>query len=206
MKGTTHVLFVTDMSGSMHHLAAAVRRGFAEYVDALRRENGGDRFRLTVIVFNTKAQTLCACVPLSQAPDMTKAYQPIGGTALRDALGGALSRKLDLGDDDRVLCVIQTDGWENASVDYSEEQVRDLLAEREASGRWTFVYLGAGPDTWQQAESLGIRRTAYVNTEHSKEGTISMYSNLSTATRSFARGASADETVAMITDNSKTTP
>jgi hypothetical protein len=49
---------------------------------------------------------------------------------------------------ERALCLIITDGEENASRETTLGQVKAVIREREARGDWTFAYLGATPDRW----------------------------------------------------------
>ena len=47
-----------------------------------------------------------------------------------------------------ILCVIITDGHENASQEFSLETIKKLISEKEEQGNWTFVYLGADLEAW----------------------------------------------------------
>lgn len=55
----------------------------------------------------------------------------------------------------RVLCVVVTDGYENASEYASVEALRQAIHERESAG-WTFIYLGANQDAWATGEATGF--------------------------------------------------
>ena len=55
---------------------------------------------------------------------------------------------------ERVVVVTITDGLENASREFSREDIRTLIAEREADG-WVFVFLSAGLDTYNESRSFG---------------------------------------------------
>jgi hypothetical protein len=57
-----------------------------------------------------------------------------------------------------VVMVILTDGYENASQRYTLKNVKDMVEEREASGTWTFSFLGATLDAVDVAEQMSIRR------------------------------------------------
>jgi hypothetical protein len=197
-KGTTHVLFVTDMSGSMSPLADDVRGGFNTYIADLAAKPGN--FRLSVTVFDTEFIALCVDTPLAAVPKLDRRnYQPRGGTALFEAVGrtvtGFEERVPDLHPDDRVLVVIQTDGAENSSaVEWRDPgTVAALIKARELGGQWSFIYLGAGVDTWAQARSMGVSRDSYVNVAATSEGTAGTYSGLTHASVAFAAGASGAE-------------
>jgi hypothetical protein len=54
-----------------------------------------------------------------------------------------------------VIVVVLTDGQENASLEYTLEDVRKQITERTAHG-WKFVFLGAAQDAWEQARTMGV--------------------------------------------------
>ncbi len=187
---TTHVLLITDMSGSMAGLANDVRGGFNTYVDELRADTDQD-YRLSVTLFDTEFVELCKAAPLGDVPALDEAnYRPRGMTALLDAVGMTVAGfdETKLADDDRVLVVVQTDGHENSSREYRRDQIADVIKAREATGKWSFIFLGAGPDTWQQAAGMGFARDATVSIAADAKSTAGTYSGLSGATRSYSRG------------------
>lgn len=192
---TTHVLMIVDMSGSMAPLAADVRGGFNTYVQDLQGQPG--KYRLTACLFDTEFISLCTDAELTAVPTLTeKNYMPRAGTALLDAVGVTVTgfeSRVTLTDADRVLVVIQTDGEENSSQEWHWAAIQKLIKDREATGRWSFVYLGAGADTWMQASRMGVAAANYVNTSHSRVGTRSTYSGLTHGTAAYAAGASGAE-------------
>lgn len=76
----------------------------------------------------------------------------IDGT--NEFIGGLVG--VDASEPGRVLCVIFTDGHENASRNVSPEDLRQAVSEREADG-WTFIFMGANMDAWAEASAnLGV--------------------------------------------------
>jgi hypothetical protein len=55
-----------------------------------------------------------------------------------------------------VLVVVMTDGFENASTDYDARTVAELVRDYEQRPNWTFVYLGAGHDSIDDAQRAAI--------------------------------------------------
>lgn len=199
---TTHVLMVTDMSGSMALLASDVRDGFNGYLDELRTSDAD--FRISVVLFDTEIDMLCMDARLTDVPRLTRRnYTPAGGTALYDAIGSTAAsfdrRVPDLLETaDRVLMVIQTDGAENSSMLYSGREIRKLIADKEATGRWSFIFLGAGLSAFREGRNLGLRADQLLRTENTGKSVRDTYSGLSVATRAYSRGATGAETCAIV--------
>ena len=84
---------------------------------------------------------------------------PRGRTALLDAIGKTLNRLYFM---QETICVIITDGLENASTEYEKSTVVSMIEFREKRG-WKFIYLGANQDAIQEGSSLGID-SIYCNT------------------------------------------
>lgn len=203
-KPTTHVLIVTDRSGSMGPLADDVRGGFNQYVDDLRADTES-RYRLTAALFSHEYTSLCVAAKLKDVPKLDRhSYAPGGMTALLDAIGRTITdfeqRVPDLKDGDRVLLVVQTDGQENSSREYRVDQIREMITSRETAGRWSCVFLGAGPDTWTQAGGLGFDRGNTVPVASTSGGTQSSYAGLTAATRAYSRGGTGAEASRVLAD------
>lgn len=205
-KSITHVLQIVDMSGSMYDRADDVRGGVNAYVDGLRQDAGGDNldgreYRLTLTLFDHRYMPLCTAVPLDEVPKLSSEnYVPTGSTALCDAIGrtvGEFEAATTLGANDRVLVVIQTDGKENTSREFSRDLIKKLIEDHEKDQRWAFVYLGAGPGAWTQAADMGFQGTRTIHTDASSAATSGTYSGLIATTRSYASGQGADESVTL---------
>jgi hypothetical protein len=207
MTDTTHVLMVVDMSGSMSPLAEDVRGGFNTYIETLKEGKG--RYRVTATVFDTEFEPLCVASKLKHVPPLTTGnYMPRGMTALCDAIGKTITdfeRLTTLGDDDRVLLVVQTDGEENASREFNATQVKALITERETGGKWVAVFLGANLDSISQAGSMGFTRQNTVDTSlggrlDNATSTRSIYVGAATATMDYAETGVDTALAATITD------
>ncbi|PZG06088.1 hypothetical protein C1I95_32325 [Micromonospora craterilacus] len=187
----------------MYRLAEDVRGGVNSYVEGLAADLERD-YRLTVTTFNTGVTVLCNAVALADVPRLTDVnYRPSGYTALLDAVGKTITefeKATTLGEHDRVLLVVSTDGHENASVEFDRGGIAAMIREREAGGKWSFVFLGAGVDTWRQAEGMGFGRASTVAMASSGPATQASYSGLTTATRSYSRGGTGADTAATLAD------
>ena len=89
-------------------------------------------------------------MPISQAKMDWEQIFPDGMTSLNDAIGESihyLNQKIGaaLSDADAdVIVLIMTDGHENSSKQYSATAVKTLMESCEQSGKWNFLFLGAG--------------------------------------------------------------
>lgn len=190
-KPTTYVLLATDTSGSMGHLADDVRGGYNTYLDGLEQEDV--RYRVTSVLFHTGVTSLCVGAKPKDATRLDdRNYRPGGGTALLDAIGKVITdfevAVPELGADDRVLLVVQTDGQENSSREYSRQGIAKMIKDREAGGKWAAIFMGAGPDTWQQAGGMGFSSSIAVAA--TGQGVVDSYSGLTQTSAAYARGAS----------------
>lgn len=158
MSQPTLVLVILDESGSMGIKRADVIGGFNEFLAKQKTDPSPCRIALTK--FNTE----CSCkpvFPVAEVPELTDhSYLPGGNTALYDAIAQTV-RKADAEKkaDEKVLCLIMTDGEENSSRETTAEQVKQIIADRSGQG-WTFLYIGEQPDKWQK--SFGTANTAAV--------------------------------------------
>ncbi len=154
-----HVAFVLDESGSMRRLAPAVVGGYDEFMEELRE--GGDDTYVSLTLFDTELFLAYLGFPLADVQPLTRmpGYRPRGGTALFDAIAHtvlATDERLSTSglQDDKVMVVVMTDGYENASREYDAKALAALVAEYDARPNWTFVYLGAMHGSMNETRDL----------------------------------------------------
>lgn len=184
------LLFVIDQSGSMASCKQEVIDGFNGYLADRRTEQG--EMVVSAYTFDTTVTQLYNGEPLQKVVDLSAAsYTPAGGTALFDAVGRAISDADKIvRDDDRVLCVILTDGAENMSQEFGGEagqkKIANMIREREGTGRWTFTYIGAAEDAWDAAQSMGIQAgNAAIYNASMVGGTAEAFSRMSRSTAGY---------------------
>lgn len=154
------LVVILDRSGSMYGMEKDTIGGFNSMLAEQRKKDVP--VKVTLITFNQKVDTLYERKPLEEIVDMkAEDYVPQGTTALLDAVGNAL---VGLGADkdvntegNKVLVVITTDGYENASVEWTWSKVRALIKNLEAEKGYQFVFLGADINAERVAEDMGIR-------------------------------------------------
>ena len=180
-----YVTLLLDESGSMQSCKGAAIAGFNEYVGTLRKYPAETRFTLTL--FNSeKMEVRYHDAAVSAITDLdVETYRPDKGTPLYDAIGCTLSSaRQHTVSEARKLCVILTDGEENASREYTRSNVFALIKEFEKEG-WAFLYLGADHDVWAAGESLGVMEQNRI--AFKKEEVGSTFKTLSESTSSYRR-------------------
>lgn len=162
--GTQHLLIVLDRSGSMSSCRSDVIGGTNQFIQD-QKQLKDQEVKATLVIFDDVVEHLCEQVPLEDVPELTEGnYVPRGSTALLDAIGKTIHAAAPkVKKKDRVLMAIFTDGFENASREYTNVSVKALIEEKEQKdGNWTIAYLGANQDAWAIAGQLGI---AFGNTQ-----------------------------------------
>lgn len=187
--GTLHISVVQDSSGSMMGREEATISGFNEYLKTLKRDKDGTPVRLTLTQFDTTYRTLYEDNALADVNEMTnEEFIPGGATALLDAVGDTITRLSKVMDSaDRALVLVMTDGYENSSRRFNHPTIVDLIKEKEGTGRWTFVYLGADQDAWAAGTSLGFRGGNTYSYAGTSSGISSTFSGLAGVTNTHKR-------------------
>jgi uncharacterized protein YegL len=197
-KKLTEMVFVIDRSGSMSGFESDTIGGFNSTIDKQKKEEG-DAIVSTVL-FSDKVEVLHDRVGLKEIGKMTEEeYYVNGCTALLDAVGGTIERirHEQAKDKDKVpdatLFVIITDGLENASREYRQSVVKNLIETRKKDG-WEFLFIGANIDSVTEAAKIGIDADRAVDYRADAVGTALNYQVLHKAIRSVrsAQPLSAD--------------
>jgi Mg-chelatase subunit ChlD len=181
----TLIAVILDESGSMGVARDDVIGGFNRFVDDQRLLP--DSCRLSLTKFNTLCGLLFPPTSLIDIPPLDEAtYTPGGGTALFDAIAETVRvAQVHQHDDERVLCLIITDGHENSSRETTAQQVTDLIRALEARGDWTFVYLGVTPDEFVRDMDLTGTMTATNTAAYDPAAPRLGWETISTRTAAF---------------------
>ncbi len=186
MKAPVNLSVVLDRSGSMRAIASDMIGGFQAFIDEQRQEEGSARISVVQFDGEDPFEVLIDGEDLQTARLDARKYIPRSSTPLLDAVGrmiaridaGVAERKtLELEDEDQVVLII-TDGFENASVEYSLPAVKGLIEARRADG-WVFVFLGADQDSFAEGGRMGVSMSNRRNWDKSAEGTRDMWSHVS---------------------------
>lgn len=181
-------LIILDESGSMSTIAKQAVSGLNETFQTIRnaqKEHQEQQHFISFITFNSaKIRTVFNRQAVSTDKKIKWTdYKPDDCTPLFDAMGRSLNElKKHVGDDDVVLVTIITDGYENASREYSGHDIKRLVAELKGKG-WVFAYIGTNQDVDAVADDMGIRsRMCY---DYSPTGADCMFELERTSKRRF---------------------
>ena len=194
LNDTTELVFILDNSGSMAGMEKDTTGGFNAMIEK-QREVVGEVYVSTVL-FNNSSHVIHDRISIKRIEPMTEQqYRVGGGTALLDAIGGAIhhignvhkyARKEDV--PAKTIFLITTDGMENASHQYSSEQVKKMIKRQEERYGWEFVFGAANIDAVHTAETIGIRRERAANYRQDAEGTEMLFCAMSEAVTSYRKG------------------
>ena len=181
------LVFVMDRSGSMSGSEEDTIGGFNSFIE--REKEKGLKTSVTTVLFDDHYEVLYTRKDINEVSKLTREeYWVRGCTALLDAIGKTINT-LDKEIDNKVLFVIMTDGMENASREYSKEQIRNLINSHD----WEFIYIGADIDSYSEAGSIGIRKSRIANYQKSKEGFEEVYNSIDDAAYCMRNDVSLDD-------------
>lgn len=148
----TEVDFIIDESGSMAAARDRVISVINSQFEEMKQE--GKPYLISLLKFSTKAEVLFSRLTPKELKPLTKeTYSPNGGTALYDAVGESLSKEA-LSNDNKMVYIF-TDGQENASKEFKNKNILELIEKRQKEG-WAIVFLGATIDAQETARNFTI--------------------------------------------------
>lgn len=171
-KSGTLITLVLDESGSMASCWDATISGFNEFVNGQKTVSTADAGKgyLTLIKFDAPSihtmyenKDIKDVIPLDR-----NTYRPNGSTNLLDAIGTAINSvnkelsRFKKKHRPGVIITIMTDGGENASRSFNNEQIKQMVKAAEESD-WTFTFLGANIDSFAVGSTFGMTARNTVN-------------------------------------------
>lgn len=180
------VVFLLDRSGSMGGIEKDTIGGYNSYIDSQRGKN----VKVTTVLFDDKYEILHNREDIDSIKKLTnKDYYVRGCTALLDAIGKTI-REMEDKNTNKVIFIITTDGYENASTKYNKSQIKELISVHKD---WKFMYIGADIDSYSEGRSLGIKDEFIANYKKTDRGISKLYNALSTVSKIFYDEEEIDE-------------
>lgn len=180
----TEVVFILDRSGSMSGLEGDTIGGFNSMLKKQREEEGDAN--VTTVLFDDEIQMLHKRVDIKEIKNITsKDYYVRGCTALLDAIGNSINFMINVQKKEEraknVLFIITTDGYENASKEYSYEKIKKMITYEKERYNWQFLFMGANIDAISTARNFGISEEFASNYVSDEVGTQITYEVMNSA-------------------------
>lgn len=181
-KDYTHICIVLDASGSMSDIESDIKGSFNTFLDKQREEPGKTVFDL--FQFSDEVERLVKSADLALfKDDLMAKYTCSGCTALNDAvctaidtMGREFSEMPESERPENVLCVIITDGEENASKEFSTDDVKKRIQHQQDVYKWEFLFLAANQDAFETGETIGLSNAYCADFDATPEGIREVYS------------------------------
>lgn len=181
----TELVCVIDRSGSMGSIRTDAIGGFNTFLEEQKKVPG--KAIMTIVLFNQEYDLLCDGVDLETVKNLTcETYIPGGMTALLDAVGNTIQtigmRLHEMPEPERpgkVIFAILTDGLENASKEYSYQQVSSMIKHQQDKYGWEFIYLAANQDAISEAKKISIQAPNAMNFQASSSGIRNAFQQVS---------------------------
>ena len=178
---TVYNVIILDKSGSMSSIAREAVDGVNETIGSIKsaqEKNPDQKHTVTLVAFcGCELKTIYDNVPVAQVHRLTdKDYRPCCMTPLYDAVGTTISRvhalKSKEGDDSLALVTVITDGYENASHEFTLSAISALIESYKEQG-WQFTYIGADHDV--EAVSFSLHIDHHLKFDKTAAGTKAMF-------------------------------
>lgn len=179
MNSKIYNVVILDKSGSM----TSIRKQAVDSVNetfgcirSMRKKNAEQEQFVTLVAFcGCEQKVIYENTPIEKVSNITPSdYEPCCMTPLYDAIGNVCTRLHTTVKDDAsasVAVTIVTDGYENASREFSAKAIKALIEAYKQEG-WMFAYIGADHDVESVAFNLSIDNT--MTWEKTDEGTEKM--------------------------------
>jgi hypothetical protein len=205
----THISVVLDRSGSMSSMASEVTKGFNDFVEQQKDEEG--KATLSLVKFDDIYEKVHDFKDIKDVHGVH--LEPRGSTALLDAMGRTLEETratvLAMKKDDqpaKVIFVFITDGEENASTKYSRKEIFAMIKDLKDPDRgdqinWEFVFIGANQDAIAEGASYGIRASSSITFDASGAGATAAFTSLTKGVSAYRSMKSKDAAYAFSADD-----
>ena len=152
MDGSNKIVYVIDESASMENMGSEPIQALNCFIREQQALNiAGTTF--TLVKFNSNVAVVYDNETLSTIEEF-RDYRPFGMTALYDGIGRGI--ELAGEENENVVFVILTDGYENSSSRYTRSAIKSKIRHLREQKRWTFIYAAADQDAFETGGQLGI--------------------------------------------------
>lgn len=169
----THITLLVDRTGSMERIRDDAEGAVNAFINEHKKVTDS-KASLLLIDFDggygdEPGYRVIYDGDIAEAP--TYALLPRANTPLRDSIMKAIidtgTKLAKMNEDMRpgaVIFVVQTDGQENASREFTQAQVIEAIKRHEDQFKWTFIFLATGPDAFSASRDYVGTRMMQTNT------------------------------------------
>lgn len=175
-KLVNHVVFIVDRSGSMEDYWDETMKSFRATFNGIRGQTirTGQDTTITFVGFGSRIEFTETSKPIKDFVLPGNLRPNLGGTALFDAVGEAITKVAGFSDIDdenvSVMVIVLTDGQENSSHRFGHDVLRRMIKEKQATDRWSFAFLTPPGDEEALINALGLHRNNVMAWEQSTDG------------------------------------
>ena len=182
-----NIVCILDRSGSMYGLMDDMVGAFNGFIKEQKAVPG--EALLTLVAFDNYYDIIHNRTRLHDVPELSRSQvEARGSTALLDAIGKTIS---GLPDNERTICLIQTDGHENASHEYTRESIKKMVEQKTKAG-WEFIFTAANVDAFAASAGLGFDPNNVFNYQHSQQGYVNNSAMFSCRSTMYRGGMTSD--------------
>ena len=196
--GLVHVCFVIDESGSMWNSTSDVIGGFKKVIKKKKAVKDGSCI-VSLYKFSDKVSPIYLGKDVNEIDEDKLVYSAGGCTAMNDGIGKAideigkwLADKDESERPEKNLIVIMTDGYENASHEYTIEQVREKIKHQTEKYNWSFIYMGTDVTDSTYANTIVGGISGCTTSYNSRSNYAANYDIISSGVKKFRCMANVD--------------
>jgi len=153
---------ILDRSGSMSSIKDDVIGGINTFIEEQKKVDGNIMFTLVQFDSVNSHEVIYNAVPINKIKDF-KHFKPRSLTPLLDAVGTTIvetgerfSKMKEMDRPSKVVIIIFTDGYENASKEYNKKKIKEMVEHQTKIYNWQFIFLGANIDAFAEGFDMGF--------------------------------------------------
>lgn len=184
---TTHITVILDRTGSMESIRLDTIGGFNAFLSSQQDQPSSATFSLVQFDSQDPYEVIHNFLEISSVPQLSReTFVPRAATPLLDAIGRGINdldqRLAEIPPENRpgkVVMVIITDGYENASKEFRKNQIEKMIGEKQEKSDWQFVFLSADLNGIDDAMEIGLHQRKTMRFNKTAQGTQAMFGSVS---------------------------
>lgn len=178
-KNSSLVVMILDRSGSMSSIKEATETGYLEFINKQKSDPG--ECYVSLYQFDDVYDVIYENRNIQEVDGKYTLY-PRNMTALLDAMGRTINRvgerlnnTPEYDRPETVIVCVLTDGLENASKEFTNNKIKEMVKHQRDRYNWKFIFLGANQDAILTGISYGFSQGLSVNYNASAGSTVAAF-------------------------------